>query len=147
MTRDEAERLLGLLIGGTGGWNTAPDETLVFYTRAIAQFRDVDAAAAAVHDVCMTWTEARRPPIAEINRAYSAQMRRRSLEAVPELLPGPVGRIVPVEVGRQIAARAYADECARRDSDDPLVLRGFRSHQPSARHLAAILGSQHRGDQ
>lgn len=137
MTHTDAEQLLGLLVGGTTGWGQASDETIVLYTRALCAFRDDTAAYDAVHQIIDTWSEARRPPIAAINAAYTDVMRRQQMTrpALPT-----AGGVVSLDEGRRIAARAYAAECERRPDDDPLIRRRFRSREPRASVLNAFLG-------
>ena len=139
MTHTEAERLLGVLAGGTSGWSSAPDETFQVYLYQFGQMADTEAAFAAVTHIIETWGEARRPPVSAIRQAYQQILVRRAMErpALVSRSPEPV----TLEQGRLIAARAYRDECAKRPARDPHVLSGYRTTAPSARTLNALLGS------
>ena len=142
MTHREAEIILGLLIGGTGGWNTATDETLMIYTEQISTLHDPHIAKRAVEQIIRTWTEARRPPIAEVFAAYRNEQRREAM-ATPAI-EGTPSRIVTIAEGRQIAARAYAAECRRRNPDtDVHIQSGFRSNEPNPEFLDRLLGINH----
>lgn len=144
MTQQEAEQMLGIIVGATSGWRDAPDETFQFYTRALSALRDVDVARVAVDELCATWSEARRPPVAQINAAYSTVFRREQMSR-PQL-PAPTAHVCTIDEGRRIAAHAYAQECERRRDDDPLVLSGFRKQEPSPKHLSALLGTPGEAD-
>lgn len=106
MSEDEAQRILSVLVGATSGWQNAPDETFRFYLAQIGTLKDVEAAQAAAHEVGRTWTEPRRPPIAELNRAYTAYLRQRAINTPTRALHASAGT-VDVAEGRRIAYAAY----------------------------------------
>lgn len=140
MTHREAEIILGTLVGGTGGWNSASDETLTIYTEQISTLHDFDIAMRAVEQIIRTWTEPRRPPVAHLFDQYRVEQRRQIMDT--PAISGPPSRIVSVTEGRQIAARAYAAECRRRDPDTDVHIRsGFRSNEPNPDFLDRIIGT------
>ena len=138
MTHTEAERLLGILIGGTSGWTNAPDETLSIFLSQLCRLADAQSAYTAIDRIVQTWGEARRPPVALILAEYQTVMRRHALEQVA-LNPAP-SHIPTLTAGRQIAARNYHDEATSRPDDDIHVLSGWRKTGPSPRTLDALLG-------
>lgn len=142
MTHDQAERILGLLVGGTPGWNSASDETFAIYTNQIGTLHDADIALAAVEHIIQTHPGPARPTVAQVFSEYRTEARRRTMNA-PTLPPAPT-RIVSVREGRQIAARAYANQCRSRDPETDVHIRsGFRSNEPAPDFLDAMLGNTH----
>ena len=113
MTHDEAEQVLGVLVGATTGWRDAPDETFRFYLAQIKAMRDAETALEAVTEIGATWDEARRPPVSTVNGAYQRILTRRAM-AMTEL-PAPAA--TSLERGRVIAHEAYIAECKRQGND------------------------------
>lgn len=141
MTHTEAERILGLLAGGTPGWNSASEETWNIYTDQIGTLRDYDTAHAAVQQIIRSHTDLARPTIAAVFEAYRWEAHRRAM-SVPQIT-GPAGRIVSVREGREIAARAYANACRNRDPEtDVHILSGFRTNEPNPDFLDGFLGAR-----
>lgn len=138
ITEDGALVLVATLVTTTTGWNDdAVDATVTMIQRT---WEDAAAARDAVKVVCDTWTKSSRPPWGILNEAYNAERRRRAL-ATPAIRAGAaVGLIDFNGGGREIMARAYVAECARRPMTDPLIMSGFRSHEPNQSILDSILG-------
>lgn len=140
MTHNEAERILGLLVGGTPGWNSAPDETFTVYSNQISTLHDVTIALAAVETIIRTHPGPARPTVAQLFNEYRTEARRRAMDA--PALPSPSTNIVTIREGRAIAARAYAAQCRSRDPEtDVHILSGWRSNEPSSAFLDAMLGN------
>jgi len=138
VTHTEAERLLGILIGGTSGWTNAADESLTIYLNQLCRLADAQSAYTAIDRIIQTWGEARRPPVALILSEYQTVMRRPALDRVALI---PSLRALPsFTAGRQIAARNYHDEATTRTPDDIHVMSGWRKQAPSPRILDALLG-------
>jgi hypothetical protein len=139
MTHDHAQQILGILVGGTGGWNSASDETLAIYAEQISTLEHFDIAAQAVYEIIGTWTDARRPPVAVVYAAYRSEARREAM-TTPQLTGGS-SQIITAAEGRRAAAFAYAKECAKRLDSDPLIVAGDRTNQPSESVIDSLLGS------
>ena len=120
MKIEEAEYCLGLLVGGTGGWNSATDETLAIYLTAIQQLEDPVICQSSVEEIVMTWSEQRRPPIAKVIELYRNESRRQLMDR-PQLT-GPQGATIDAKEGRKIAAAAYAKQC-KIDGREPNWIR------------------------
>jgi hypothetical protein len=127
MNRNEAEGCLGMLMAGTGGWNSATDETLAIYTRNFQALDDCAVAVTAVDGIIATWAEMRRPPWPIVGDAYRAE-HRRMMMAVPAL-PSGEGETVTLSAGRRIAAAAYERQCAE------------EGREPSWPHFTKQVGS------
>lgn len=108
MNNHDAQIALGTLIGGTGGWGQATEQTLTIYEHNFRTLNDKDCAMAAVQDIIDTWTEARRPPWATVLTAYRSRWRDAAL-ARPALPSGD--RAIPPSEGRKFAAMGYEAEC------------------------------------
>lgn len=105
MRQTDADRVLGVLVGATGGWHEViADEFLL----TIAAWDDVDAAERAVSR--FTRPPGRnRPTLVQLIDAYREEEQRR----VPS-----GGRVVPFADGIRIAWDAYQAE-ARRTGREP----------------------------
>lgn len=137
MTESECYEVLSPLIVETTGWDERSIESVV--TRMLS-WSDQAAAVEAMTSVVDSWAEARRPPWAVLSGAYRDAARRRAL-TVPAIEPGADGLPVSFAEGRRIAARAYKDECRRRDpATDVHIKSGFRSSEPNERFLDKMLG-------
>lgn len=105
MRQSDAERVLGILVGGTSGWS---DDIADEFLLTIAAWDDVDAAERAA--VRFTRPAGRaRPRLAQLLDAYADEEQRR--------IPSG-GRVVPFSEGINIAWRAYVAE-ARRTGKEP----------------------------
>jgi len=106
MDRDRAIALVGYLVASTTGWN---DDSVLVYTAEIEKLSRPDVAATAIQRLATTWSEARRPPIAEVLDAYRRELSR-SQPAQREIGPSK-----PTEFARglQIAREAYEAERRR----------------------------------
>ena len=139
MTPDQADSCLGLLVGGTPGWTSATDETLVIYHERFRKLDDVELAQEAVNAIIDTWTNPGRPPWATVRGAYDQAMRRKVMD-MPALAPVTTGAIPPSE-GRKFAAAAYAAECRKRDPlTDVHIRSGWRKAEPNWDYFDAIAG-------
>lgn len=106
---DQAAQALGLLVGGTQGWN---DEAVAVYLSQLVQLDDVDALHRACHHVLRTHNDPGRPSIARILDRYRYEYGQR---------PAPPSRqigsrhlaVMPVEEGLRVAWDAYVAECVR----------------------------------
>jgi len=98
---------LGILTGTTTGWT---DESVLNYCADLSTLEDVDILRTVVIRLSQTWTEARRPPLAEIRNLYAREaeriVQRRRVQALPSY-----ANTVPPEEGVEIARRAYEKEC------------------------------------
>lgn len=140
MTHQDAERILGLLVAATPGWNSANDETFQIYANQLETLRDPDIAVKAVEHIIQTHPGPARPTVAAVFEAYRWEAHRRVMN-VPQIGPATT-KIVSVREGRQIAARAYAKHCASRDPDtDVHILSGYRTNEPNPDFLAGLLGN------
>lgn len=106
MTRDRAIALVGYLVASTTGWN---DDSVLVYAREVEKLSNDEVAAKAIQRLATSWTEARRPPIAEVLNAYRAELARaqpapRELRSSPPVTP---------ERGIRIAREAYQQERRR----------------------------------
>lgn len=127
MTRDRAIALVGYLVASTTGWN---DDSVLVYAREVEKLADEEAAAAAIQRLATTWTEARRPPVAEILNVYRRELARRQ-DGTRQIGPTPPTQL---ERGIEIARRAYEQE--RRRLGKPVNSARFD------RWVAAIAGDR-----
>ncbi len=106
MERDKAIALVGYLVAATTGWN---DDSVLVYTAEIEKLSRPDVAKVAVQHLATTWSEARRPPIAEVLDVYRRELARVQ-ESPREIGPGKPAEFVR---GVEIARRAYEGERRR----------------------------------
>jgi hypothetical protein len=134
MNHTDAEHCMGLLVGGTGGWNSATDETFVIYTRNFQRLADKRMAEKAVERIIDTWTDSRRPPWATVLSTYR-EINRRDIIDFPTLEPTRGRETIPFAEGRKIAASAYAGECARQGREPRWdffdKFAGLAAHDPA----------------
>ncbi len=114
--REHGDPLLGRLMGLTSGWDNAPDLTIDSYSDEIAAWTDLEAATQAIDEIINTWDRSTRPTFGVLQRAYQGARRRIVLER--PTLTSAAGLPLSIAEGRQIAARAYADE-RRRQGKEP----------------------------
>jgi len=106
MDRDRAIALVGYLVASTTGWN---DDSVLVYAAEVEKLSRPDVAATAIQTLARNWTEARRPPIAEVLDAYRRELSR-SQPAPREIGPGKTVEFVR---GVEIARQAYEAERRR----------------------------------
>jgi len=116
MDRERAIALVGYLVAATTGWN---DDSVLVYTAEIEKLSNYVAAGRAVRTIASTWTEARRPPIAEVLNAYRRELSR-SHSAPKEINPG---RPLELSQGIAVARRGYEQE--RRLLGKPVRMEKF----------------------
>ena len=104
MTRDEALRCIGLLVGGTTGWN--PESYEIYVDRCV-RLTSVPVLLRAVEQILEVWKDARRPPLALVLETYQA--------CLPRTLGLPMGenKVCDMERGLQIMWENYEAECRR----------------------------------
>ena len=103
MTEDEAFGLLGALVAATSGWQ---DDAIDIYAAEMRAWADRAAAQIAIADLCRTWTESRKPPLAVVVERYRAE-HARNVRAEQEALPPPPEMYPSYERGWEIARQAY----------------------------------------
>jgi hypothetical protein len=137
LTEKQAVTLMGKLVTMTTGWND--DAVDVMVDQMMRQWHDDAAASEAVDAVLASWTQTSRPPWGVLAAAYRDAVRRSAM--APRSLPAASeGSFVTIEQGRQIAAHAYAKECARRNPlTDVHTLSGYRSAEPNFKILDGML--------
>ena len=108
---DQAAQALGLLVGGTQGWN---DEAVAVYLSQLVQVDDADALHRACLHILKTHTDPGRPSVARILDRYKYEYTQKP--------PAPSRQIgsrhlatMPVEEGLKVAWAAYIDECQKQD--------------------------------
>ena len=107
---DQAAQALGMLVGGTQGWN---DEAVAVYLSQLVQVDDADALLRACHHILRTHSDPGRPSIARILDRYRHEYTQQQ--------PAPASRqvgsrhlaVIPVEEGLRVAWDAYVDECCK----------------------------------
>lgn len=100
---------VSLLVGGTGGQASWPDETIELYVHELADACiDGESLIRACRVVVRDWQSLGRPPLGVIREAYRAEVTRRELDR-PALSPGEE-RIPTFEEGIAIARDAYHAE-------------------------------------
>ena len=109
MKYNDAMSCLGVVVGTTNGWT---NEKISSYAKQIATWNNVDALRQACQTIADNWTRASAPPLGSIREAYLQELRRRSMEH-PTNVFAIGGRIPTAAQGREIAANAYVQECAR----------------------------------
>jgi hypothetical protein len=111
---DEAAQALGILVGGTQGWN---DEAVAIYLQQLVNVNDPDALLRTCQHILTVHTDPGRPSLARILDRYryeETQNQRRKPPAPPEMKQlGAHTRAIPPLEGIEIARAAYQDECAR----------------------------------
>lgn len=137
MSTDIAARLVGMLVVTTTGWtDTTTDATVDLI---LQRWSSAEAGHIAVNQTIESWDRQGRPPWAVLNNAYKDALRRIAMTA-PALPPGDSRASISPAMGRKVAARAYAAECARRDPEqDLLILSGYRSNEPNPDRLDWLL--------
>ena len=111
---DEAAQALGILVGGTQGWN---DEAVAIYLQQLVNVNDADALLRTCQHILTVHTDPGRPSLARILDRYryeETQNQRRKPPAPPEMKQlNAHTRIIPPLEGIEIARTAYQDECAK----------------------------------
>jgi len=116
MDRDRAIALVGYLVASTTGWN---DDSVLVYAREIEKLSNAEVAATAIQRLATSWTEARRPPVAEVLNVYRRELAR--VQSAPAQI-GP-GKAIPPGRGIEIAREAY--EAERRRLGKPVNMKRF----------------------
>ena len=107
MTEAQALEAIGILTGTTTGWN---DEAVERYCQDLKMLDDGEVLVTVATRLAQTWTEARRPPLAEIRNLYQRESERKAQRRRMMALPS-YQNTVPPEQGVEIARRAYEAEC------------------------------------
>lgn len=106
MDREQSIALVGYLVASTTGWN---DDSVLVYAAEVEKLADYDVAATAIRRLATTWSEARRPPIAEVLDCYRKELSR-AHSGRTQIGPG---RAITFERGVEIARAAYESERKR----------------------------------
>ena len=107
MTEAQALEAIGILAGTTTGWT---DESVENYCRDLMTLDDGEILAMVTTRLAQTWTEARRPPLAEIRNLYHREAERVRQRRRVMALPSYANVMTPEE-GIEVARRAYESEC------------------------------------
>lgn len=107
MTYNEAMSCLGQVVGTTNGWS---NDSINVYAKRMTGWHDLPAAREACKEIADTWTRASQPPFGVLQETYQSVMRR---NASGNVRPIMTANVVSVREGREIAAKAYAQECKR----------------------------------
>lgn len=110
---DQAAQALGLLVGGTQGWN---DEAVAIYLSQLVHCNDPDALHRTCVHILKTHADPGRPSIARILERYKyeeGETRRQTPRQQIEAQRQPI----PVEQGLKIAWDAYSDECRQQNRE------------------------------
>ena len=111
---DQAAQALGILVGGTQGWN---DEAVAIYLQQLATLDDVQALTNACHHILATHDQPGRPSLARILDRYRYEETQNKLrKPTPPREQKQLGahiRVLPPLEGIETARQAYEDECAR----------------------------------
>jgi hypothetical protein len=111
---DEAAQALGILVGGTQGWN---DEAVAIYLQQLVTVNDPQALTNACHHILTHHTEPGRPSLARILDRYRYEetqnkLRKPTPPREQKQLGAHIHTIPPAE-GIETARRAYEEECAQ----------------------------------
>ena len=111
---DQAAQALGILVGGTQGWN---DEAVAIYLQQLVTVNDPEALTNACHHILTNHTDPGRPSLARILDRYRYEETQNKLRKPPsrepkEVVAGHI-RVLPPLEGIETARQAYEDECAR----------------------------------
>ena len=79
MEPEPAYRALAHLVVATNGWG---DEAVIEYADQLVGLDDPDALTRACKSIARTWTELRRPPLADIIAAYDREIRSSTPRAI-----------------------------------------------------------------
>lgn len=113
---DQAAQALGILVGGTQGWN---DEAVAIYLDQLCQLNDPEALLKTCQHILTVHTDPGRPSVARILDRYryeETQNQRRKPQPAPEMKQlGAHTQTIPPLEGIEIARAAYEDECARQN--------------------------------
>lgn len=113
---DQAAQALGILVGGTQGWN---DEAVAIYLDQLCQLNDPEALLKTCQHILTVHTDPGRPSVARILDRYryeETQNQRRKPQPAPEMKQlNAHTRIIPPSEGIEIARAAYNEECARQN--------------------------------
>ena len=107
---DQAAQALGLLVGGTQGWN---DEAVAVYLSQLVQVDDADALHRACLHILKTHADPGRPSMARILDRYRYEYGQRPAAATSRQIGARHLAIMPVEEGLRVAWDAYVDECQK----------------------------------
>ena len=134
MNEAQAWELVTRLAIETNGWDDLKIEATAKRLEGLA---DPYAAAQAIETVIETHDTPGRPPWASVRLAYNAAVRHKTMTAPTQIASGAT---VSFAEGRQIAARAYARQCASRPDDDTHIVSGFRTNEPNMVMFDRMLG-------
>ena len=112
---DEAAQALGILVGGTQGWN---DEAVAIYLQQLVNVNDPDALLRTCHHILTVHTDPGRPSLARIldRYRYEETQNQRRKPPAPEMKQlNAHTRIIPPAEGIEIARTAYQNECAKQN--------------------------------
>ena len=116
---DQAAQALGMLVGGTQGWN---DEAVAVYLTQLVQVDDADALLRACHHILRTHSDPGRPSVARILDRYRYEYTQQQPASPSRQVGSRHLAVIPVEEGLRVAWDAYEQECRQhgREPNKPM---------------------------